>query len=668
MYARFACLLVSHLIHFDSDPTTYTQVSFEDAESKQSFLAALCDDLTARYVHQPRDDVPFFTNQSASGSSRTLLTVNPSLLSLSSESHLTPLPLFLPSPSPLPPSPHPHPPKTSATPSQSYSSMSQKRKSPEAAPTRNDTDAFYTWAPRLKLVDSVSGQSSTLRNDVDTLDIPQVHKLDVWERAHTLKKMADLTNLPTVHPDNLDKEKKRYSRAPSTRLREYVGPNQWVTICSGVYCGDVGFMMGLPKRDQDEEDMENVSNNTWNPLAERWRHERAQQLTQLQEEEREFIYLLGGGDSSPSNEFSSLQDDSLFRRDMFGVVLVPRLPPSKSEILEQRREPQDVVRPFAGDTDSRRYTPRLFKPEDYPGTVETWFDDVKYYRYKGMAFTPEGLLMTEYPRTSLRLATSIPPKLDKLFRQSRHEIVKLASLPYPSNWSFDEGEEVIWTEPSCLGPALTHGWSTTFKHLQVIPRGHKPQTAIVLLNANVSSKKLHVVNPQPIIETPEERRLRENNERKQRQEEEAVSKGEFVAQVRHLLKPHQKDDWVVIMTGKHRGKSGRVLVRHEDIITVVLPEDHAMAVCHVNAAKRIPSLVEKTTYLSVFGECRELVPTPWLGTEVKATRGPHTGCVGRVELVERVNGRFRRKIMVGFWVELLCRLVFTDHDRLLTMG
>ena len=92
------------------------------------------------------------------------------------------------------------------------------------------------------------------------------------------------------------------------------------------------------------------------------------------------------------------------------------------------------------------------------------------------------------------------------------------------------------------------------------------------------------------------------------------------------------------------------------------------AVCHVNAAKRIPSLVEKTTYLSVFGEHRELVPTPWLGTEVKATRGPHTGCVGRVELVERVNGRFGRKIMVGFWVELLCRLVFTDHDHLLTTG
>ncbi|KAK1234292.1 hypothetical protein PQX77_002508 [Marasmius sp. AFHP31] len=63
---------------------------------------------------------------------------------------------------------------------------------------------------------------------------------------------------------------------------------------------------------------------------------------------------------------------------------------------------------------------------------------------------------------------------------------------------------------------------------------------------------------------------------------------------------------------------------------------------------------------------RELVLVPWIGTEVRVTRGPQSGCIGHVKMAERVEGRFGRRLMVGLWVDALKKLVLADHDHMLT--
>ncbi|KAJ8096409.1 hypothetical protein PM082_011572 [Marasmius tenuissimus] len=155
--------------------------------------------------------------------------------------------------------------------------------------------------------------------------------------------------------------------------------------------------------------------------------------------------------------------------------------------------------------------------------------------------------------------------------------------------------------------------------------------------------------PHPANETPQESCLRERREEEMRREQqrlqEVVSKGKHVAQVRHLLKTHKKDDWIIIMTGKDRGKYGRILIRYENILTVLLPEEHALATCHVNAAKRMSPPLEKDSRLDIFGRKRDLIPAPWIDTEVRVTRGPYNRCVGHVEMVERVEGKFGRRLM-----------------------
>ncbi|KAL0059338.1 hypothetical protein AAF712_013928 [Marasmius tenuissimus] len=578
------------------------QVTPEAHEDQQAFIDALCDDLTARYVRDPKP------NEGPSLPPQT--------------------PLFLPSSSESPTMP-------------TYPSMS----------------------PRLSRPIS---------------QIPLVDRMDPWERIHTLNRNAEIANTSTLDRGYIREEKKRYSRAVSTRLREYVGPLEWVTVCSGTYRGDVGIAISLPRDDEDDEEdreREEILQNKlkYNPAKKR-RLEHEKDIEQMRAEQREFIHELRH--EKRGVDFLELEDLRC-KRDEFQVLLVPRHPLSEREKSELQQEDPDIIRPFASETDGssvHRNPPRLFNAKEYDNVEKVKVGELKLYRYNNSMFVREGLLITNYHRKDLLLATSIPLKLEKAFRESNHFILQSSPFPHPSGWSFDDGEDVVWTDPSppsASNQTPRRGMIVTFKHLQVQARLSNPQTAIVSTKVDAEQLLQSIVGPVDYAnETPEGRFLREKKEeetrREQRMLQEVVSKGEHAAQVRHLLKPHKKDDWVIIMTGKDRGKHGRVLARYEDVITVIIPEYHIFATCHVNAAKRIPSPVERDTRLDVFGTRRELVPVPWVGIEVRVTRGPQSGCIGRVEMVERVEGRFGRRLMVGLWVGALKKLVFADHDHILT--
>ncbi|KAK1218655.1 hypothetical protein PQX77_018643 [Marasmius sp. AFHP31] len=513
---------------------------------------------------------------------------------------------------------------------------------------------------------SVSTQPSSI------LQIPLVERMDPWERIHITRKNAESANIPPLHRDDIREQKKRYSRAVSTRLREYAGHLEWVTICTGKYRGDVGLAIGLQRDDNDDEEDQEREEILQNKLkynqTKKRRLQQERDIEQMRAEQWELVHELAFG-MKPQPEL----DDLSYKRDTFRILLIPRLPLSKREKSEQRHGDQDIIRPFASEADdssSRRDPPRLFDPKEYNSVASVEEYGVTRYRYHGSLFTLEGLLLAHYHRKDLLLAISIPSNLENYFKQTNHPILETCPFPHPSSWSFDEGEDVIWTDSG--NPQ--RGMNTTFRYLQVGRRRNSPQMAIVNLKVDVGqvSKPAtsSLVFPHSANERPEETVLRERREEERRREkqglQELVNKGEHVAQVRNLLKPHKKDDWVIIMTGKDRGKSGRILARCENMITVIIPEYHVFAACHVNAAKRIPIPMERDPRFDVFGRRRELVPVPWVGIEVRVTRGSQSGCIGRVEMVERVEGRFGRRLMVGLWVEAFNRLVFADHDHMLT--
>ncbi|KAK1235621.1 hypothetical protein PQX77_001147, partial [Marasmius sp. AFHP31] len=136
----------------ESDSTSaHTSMSPEAHEDQQTFVDALCDELTARYVCNPHlDEGPARPQQSSTS-------------------------LMLPS-------------------------LSE----PSPVPTH-----------------SVSTQPSSI------LQIPLVERMDPWERIHITRKNAESANIPPLHRDGIREQKKRYSRAVSTRLREYAGHLEW---------------------------------------------------------------------------------------------------------------------------------------------------------------------------------------------------------------------------------------------------------------------------------------------------------------------------------------------------------------------------------------------------------------------------------------------------------
>ncbi|KAL0071313.1 hypothetical protein AAF712_001169 [Marasmius tenuissimus] len=631
-------------------PAAQTTLSFEAPEDRQSFVDALCADLTSRYVKPHLISEASNMQQPVTVSSDTQQAIDPSLLRLTPNLQPTPGPSRpTPSPAPLTPSSllsqqlMPPPISSLRSPSQIRKGK-QKETEPES-----DAQGFYSWAP---CIPSVYPQMRAYPSK-DTLDIPQVNKIDPWERAHTLGKNADRANLPSVHRDDLRREKKHYSRAVSTRLREYVGDNEWVIVCSGPYRGDVGLAIGLEKDEIDvreDEQLEEITNNKlkYRP-AEKRRRDQAREWEQLRAEQRKWVKAISH-EAELEPDLQWLEDSSMCARNRFTVLLIPRFPGGRV-----KPGPQDVIQPFTDETDPFS-THGLFYDKDHTGVAEKQGTDILLW--KGGEFTRSGLMRAHYFREQLLLATSIPPKLEDLFRQTNHPDLELAPFPHPSNWSFDEGEEVI-----------SAGVNATFKYLQVNARSNRQQLAVVHLRVQLAPKPTnnpYVLYPRPADETLEEQRLREEKERIRRKEEEAINRGEYAVPVRSLLKPHKKDDWVLLMTGRHRGRYGRVLVRHGNTISVVLPEERVLSVCHVNAAKRIPTPMERDARLDIFGEKRELVPVPWVGTEIRVTRGPYCGVIGRVEMVERVEGNLGRRLMIGLWAEVVQKFVLVNHDHILT--
>ncbi|KAJ8080738.1 hypothetical protein PM082_017572 [Marasmius tenuissimus] len=234
------------------------QVTPEAHEDQQAFIDALCDNLTAHYVRDPKPD------KRPSPRPQT--------------------PLFLPS--------------SSESPMPTYPSMS----------------------PRLSR---------------PTSQIPLVDRMDPWERIHTLNRNAEIANTSTLDRGYICEEKKRYSRAVSTRLREYVGPLEWVTVCSGTYRGDVGIAILLPRDNEDDEEdreREEILQNKlkYNPAKKR-RLEQEKDIEQMRAEQRELIYELRH--EKRGTDFLELED-LCCKRDEFQVLLVPRHPLSEREKSE----------------------------------------------------------------------------------------------------------------------------------------------------------------------------------------------------------------------------------------------------------------------------------------------------------------------------------------------
>ncbi|KAL0059923.1 hypothetical protein AAF712_013270 [Marasmius tenuissimus] len=411
----------------DNDPTSSrTQVSPEARADQQAFVDALCDDLTTRYVRDPKP------NERPSPPRHT--------------------PLFLPSSS-----------------------------EPPTVPT------FPSMSPRLSRPIS---------------QIPLVDRMDPWERIHTLNRNAENANTSTLDRGYIREEKKRYSRAVSTRLREYVGPLEWVTVCSGTYRGDVGIAISLPRDFEDDEEdreREEILQNKlkYNPAKKR-RLEHEKDIEQMRAEQREFIHELRH--EQRGVDFLELEDLRC-KRDEFQVLLVPRHPLSKREKSELQQEDPDIIRPFASETDGssvHRNPPRLFNAKEYDNVEKVKVGELKLYRYNNLMFVPEGLLITNYHRKDLLLATSIPLKLEKAFRESNHFILQSSPFPHPSGWSFDDGEDVVWTDPSppsASNQTPRRGMIVTFKHLQVQARLSNPQMAIVSTKVDAEQVLKSIVGP-----------------------------------------------------------------------------------------------------------------------------------------------------------------------------
>ncbi|KAL0062128.1 hypothetical protein AAF712_010969 [Marasmius tenuissimus] len=344
-------------------PAAQTTLSFEAPKDRQSFVDALCADLTSRYVK------PHLISEASN--MQQPVTTRPcrvSTLELATDTRTL---------------------QTNSLPSSSNSLV--------FAISATHAAAYIILVDHRPISAKESRKRRNLKATLKTpSDIPQVNKIDPWERAHTLGKNADRANLPSVHRDDLRREKETlFSR-----------------VCSGPYRGDVGLAIGLEKDEIDvreDEQLEEITNNKlkYRP-AEKRRRDQAREWEQLRAEQRKWVKAI-------SHE----------------AELEPDL---------------------------------------------QWLEDSSIEQ--------------------LLLATSIPPKLEDLFRQTNHPDLELAPFPHPSNWSFDEGEEVI-----------SAGVNATFKYLQANARSNRQQLAVVHLRVQLAPKPTnnpYVLYPRPADETLEE--------------------------------------------------------------------------------------------------------------------------------------------------------------------
>ncbi|KAL0563154.1 hypothetical protein V5O48_018922, partial [Marasmius crinis-equi] len=335
--------------------------------------------------------------------------------------------------------------------------------------------------------------------------------------AHAKHQLLDADlNLPNPRLQEL-KEKKKYLSD------DHLGHLVWVSVRSGTYRGDIGLAIGIEKnaeeQQRDEEELER-------------RNENPGELSELFGFQERFPWTL---------------ERSRYKHDTFNVLLVPRLRVPKRK------------RPDNESSSPRRHLPILFNRRDYSGVTRApdfkyeveeknyWGDVVELveetresFLYKDQIFV-DGLLLAEYPRSSLKLATTTPAALEKPLTSTLHPLVRRCPLPHPEPWSFEDGEEVTWAKRG----TVAENRNGTFLALVSSGRGSEPQTALI-----------------------------------------SFPDGVFPAKTRELLKPLRLGDWVLLRKGKYQGRQGCIVGKRETSIEILLPEQKIFVSVHINSAKR----------------------------------------------------------------------------------
>ncbi|KAL0563714.1 hypothetical protein V5O48_018349 [Marasmius crinis-equi] len=240
------------------------------------------------------------------------------------------------------------------------------------------------------------------------------------------------------------------------------------------------------------------------------------------------------------------------------------------------------------------------------------------YRYHNQVFVG-GLLLKSYKKRSLLPALSIPAHLEKPFSESSNPDISQFPMPQPQHWAFEEGEEVVY-EPKVTREdedPIRYDTPLRYKSLNVFKRGRDPQTAT--LETTLSSKYI-----------------------------------EYSAPVRAITKRVRLHDRVLVLTGAHRGMSGMVTaVRnyHVKVLAMRVGETPTSIATHINSVKVISS-----------GEDVGEVKVPWRGALVKITRGRFADRVGVVETVDRVEGKFGRRILLGLWIPAMNQTIYVDYN------
>ncbi|KAL0563952.1 hypothetical protein V5O48_018103, partial [Marasmius crinis-equi] len=491
-----------------------------------------------------------------------------------------PLPLFHPTRQPTPT--QANAPQPEAGPSHVPSlQISRTGHAPDGLRLPMESDQLYPWAPRLR--------SQTPHSD--PAEIPHYLQMDTEEREVMRRRRERVLNIPSCDPQRLEDEDRLYAS------RKDVGPAEWVVIRGGLYHGDVGLIVGNTPPEGNDCAQE--------------------QRPGSREYSGEYLLRRIKRHYGESVERLATVDDT------FNVLLVPRLRASK-----RKRE--------AGSGRNKRPLPRLFDPEGRSGVESAYeFECVRpdgsiynalQYVYKEQTFL-DGLLLAEYPRSHLKLATDLPTVLEDPFQNTTFPEVLSCPLPHPATWSFEEGERVKWVQSSksCQTGVLMN--------VVVARRGTQPQTAIV-----------------------------------------TFPDGVFPAPTRQLLKTHEVDDWVLLQKGDHKGKPGVVLSRADTAIVVLLRDQKQVISVHVNSAKGIPALEERDELVDPqqalvgIGAKKELIPVPWRGTNVRITAGQFRDSRGVVQSVERIEGRVGRRLLIGIWLDVDLKLVFVDYDNVVHIG
>lgn len=162
-----------------------------------------------------------------------------------------------------------------------------------------------------------------------------------------------------------------------------------------------------------------------------------------------------------------------------------------------------------------RPPPSLFDPEN---CVQ---DSTSEIGFQFDRFTFEGgLIIKTYHDISMEPAKAIPSELIAFFLISTHPVIRRATMPIPTHWHFDVGDSVWVPRPNIS--ALMKG---------------------TILETNIDTMN----RPMFVVETEE---------------------GSQLYSPLHLSKDVKPGDYVEILVGDEAGKTGFVIARNQDILTI----------------------------------------------------------------------------------------------------